>query len=84
VKIDFSNLTIVPLENMRGSGVLFSTPKENFIELHHINEASGATKLFLQLQNYEVRVFGEFWLAVGFAVAEWVFAAIASAEGSGA
>jgi hypothetical protein len=37
VKIDFSNLTIVPLENMRGSGVLFSTPKENFIELHHIN-----------------------------------------------
>jgi len=84
VKIDFSNLTIVPLENMRGSGVLFSTPKENFIELHHINEASGATKLFLQLQNYEVRVFGEFWLAVGFAVAEWVFAAIAPAEGSGA
>jgi hypothetical protein len=27
VKIDFSNLTIVPLENMRGSGILFSTPK---------------------------------------------------------
>lgn len=82
MKIDFSNLTIVPLENMRGSGVLFSTPKENFIELHHMNEASGATKLFLQLQNYEVRVFGEFWLATGFAVAEWVFAAL-PAEGSG-
>ncbi len=76
VKIDFSNLTIVPLENMRGTGIMFSTPKQNFIELHHINEASGATNLFLQLQNYEVRVFGEFWLAVGFAVAEWVFAAV--------
>ena len=81
-KIDFSNMTIIPLENMRGSGILFSTPKENFIELHHINEASGATKLFLQLMNYEVRVFGEFWLATGFAVAEWVFAAMPS-EGSG-
>ena len=81
-KIDFSNMTIVPLENMRGSGILFSTPKENFIELHHINESSGATKLFLQLMNYEVRVFGEFWLGVGFAVAEWVFAAM-SGEGSG-
>lgn len=83
IKIDFSNLTIVPLENMRGTGILFSTPKVNFIELHHINEASGATKLFLQLTNYEVRVFGEFWLATGFAVAEWVFAAM-SAEDSGA
>jgi len=82
-KVDFSNLTIVPLENMRGSGILFSTPKENFIELHHINEASGATKLFLQLMNYEVRVFGEFWLATGFAVAEWVFAAM-PAQSSGA
>ena len=76
MKIDRSNLTIVPLENMRGSGIMFSTPKQNFIELHHINEAGGATKLFLQLRDYEVRVFGEFWLAVGFAVAEWVFAAI--------
>lgn len=82
VKIDFSNMTVIPLENMRGSGIMFSTPKENFIELHHINEASGATKLFLQLQNYEVRVFGEFWLGVGFAVAEWVFAAM-PAEVSG-
>jgi hypothetical protein len=80
-KIDFSNMTVVPLENMRGTGILFSTPKENFIELHHINEASGATKLFLQLRDYEVRVFGEFWLGVGFAVAEWVFAAMP--EGSG-
>lgn len=83
VKIDFSNMTVVPLENMRGSGVIFSTPKENFIELHHINEASGSTKLFLQLQNYEVRVFGEFWLAVGFAVAEWLFAAVGATEASG-
>ena len=75
-KIDFSNLTIVPLENMRGSGMMFSTPKPNFIELHHLNEAGGATKLFLQLSGYEVRIFGEFWLATGFAVSEWVFSTI--------
>jgi hypothetical protein len=72
-KIDFSNLTIIPLENMRGTGTMFTTPKENFIELHHINEAAGATKLFLQLRDYEVRIFAEFWLGVGFAMAEWVF-----------
>jgi hypothetical protein len=83
MKIDFSNLTILPLENMRGSGVIFATPKVNFIELHHINEASGATKLFLQLMNYEVRIFGEFWLSVGFAVAEWIFAAVGATEESG-
>lgn len=82
-QIDFSKLTIVPLENMRGSGVIFSTPKENFIELHHINEAAGSTRLFLQLMNYEVRIFGEFWLGVGFAVAEWLFAAVGAAETSG-
>jgi hypothetical protein len=84
-KIDFSNLTIIPLENMRGTGVMFTTPQANFIELHHINEASGATKLFLQLRDYEVRIFAEFWLATGFAIAEWVYAYIPNeASGSGA
>lgn len=71
--LEFTNLTFVELENMRGTGVVFSTPKSNFIELHHRNEAGGATKLFLQLNNYEVRIFAEFWLAVGFAIAEFVF-----------
>jgi hypothetical protein len=73
-KPDFSNLTFVPLEAMRGSGVFFCTPKENFIRLIHENEAGGATRLFFQVENYDVKVFAEFWLAVGFALQELIFA----------
>jgi len=85
---DFSNLNFVPLEAMRGSGTFFSTPKENFIRLIHKNAAGGETKLFLQVENYTVKVFAEFWLGVGFALEELVFAYVpdtdASGSGSGA
>lgn len=81
---DFSKLTFVPLEAMRGSGIFFTTPKENFIRLIHENEAGGATKLFFQVENYDVKVFAEFWLGVGFALAELIFAWIpAETSGSG-
>jgi hypothetical protein len=81
---DFSKLTFVPLEAMRGSGIFFSTPKENFIRLIHENEAGGATRLFFQVENYDVKVFAEFWLGVGFALEELVFAWIPDeASGSG-
>jgi hypothetical protein len=71
---DFSKLTFVPLEAMRGTGVFFTTPKENFIRLIHENEAGGATRLFFQVENYDVKVFAEFWLGVGFALEELIFA----------
>lgn len=80
---DFSNLPLIPLEAMRGSGTFFSTPKENFIRLVHKNAAGGETKLFLQVENYTVKVFAEFWLGVGFALEELVFAYVPDAEGSG-
>jgi hypothetical protein len=82
-KIDDCNFSIVLLENMRGSNCVFCTPKQNFIQLRHVNEANGATKLELQLQNYEVRVFAEFWLAVGFEVAEFLYAYKAATDESG-
>lgn len=80
---DFSKLVFVPLEAMRSTGVFFSTPKENFIRLVHKNAAGGATKLFMQVERYNVLVFGEFWLGVGFALAELVFAYVPDAEASG-
>lgn len=70
---DFSNLKFVPLAAMTGTGVFFSTPRENFIRLIHKNAAGGETKLQLQVDNYTVKVFAEFWLAVGFAIEEVVF-----------
>jgi len=78
---DFSKLTFAPLEAMRGSGMWFCTPKENFVRLVHMNEAAGATRIFLQVQNYDVKVFAEFWLACGFALQELIFAYVPESEG---
>jgi hypothetical protein len=83
-KPDFSNLNFVPLNAMRGTGTFFSTPQENFIRLIHKNAAGGETKIWLQTENYTVKVFAEFWLGTGFATAELVFAYVPDSAGSGA
>jgi hypothetical protein len=80
--IDYSKNRLVPLDCMSGSDVLFTTPKENFIGLRHKNEP-GTTKIFTQKHNYTLKVFGEFRLGVGFAIAEAVFAYYPDADGSG-
>ena len=81
---DFSKLTFVPLEAMRGTGVFFCTPTDNFIRLIHTNEAGAGTNIQLQVQDYDVKVFGEFWLACGFALQELIFAYVPETSGSGA
>lgn len=72
-KVDFSNNMIVAPDGMYGSPIIFSTPKENMIMLRHKNEAPNVIN-DVQKVNYEVRLFGEYWLGVGFAIAEAVFA----------
>lgn len=75
---DDSIFEFAPLDGMTGTGVFFITPKENFIHLEEKN--SGANKIFLQTQNYEVKVFAEWWEGTGFAVAEAVFAYLPTAQ----
>jgi len=70
------------LNSMIGTGAFFATPAENFIGLRHINEP-GESRLFMQKQNYTLKIFSEFWFGVGFAIAEAVFAYIPDEEGSG-
>lgn len=84
VKIDFSNFTFAPLEGMRGTGVFFITPKENF--KHIMSKDPQSTKVYMQTQDYEVKIFAEWWEATGFWLAEAIFAYIppASAGGSSA
>lgn len=72
-KIDFSNQTLVPLDCMFGSPILFSTPPENMVKLRHKNSVPMVIN-DVQKINYEVRLFGEFWFAAGFAIGEAVFA----------
>lgn len=72
-RVDFSVQTLVPLDCLYGSPILWSTPAENQVKLRHKNEVPMVIN-DVQKVNYEVRLFGEFWFAAGFAIAEAVFA----------
>ncbi|SEG62732.1 hypothetical protein [Sphingobacterium lactis] len=72
-KIDYSVNTLVALDGMSGSPIVFSTPDGNMVKLRHKNEVPNVIN-DVQKHDYEVRLFGEFWLGVGFQIAEAVFA----------
>ena len=75
--IDFSNFTFAELEGLRGTGCFFITPKENFKHLMSHNPQK--VTLRFQEQDYEVKIFGEWWEGTGFWMAEAIFAYIAPA-----
>lgn len=72
IKVDFSRFTFAPLEGMRDTGVFFITPKENF--RHLLSKNPQNTKVWMQTDNYDVKVFAEWWEACGFWLAEAIFA----------
>lgn len=72
IKVDFSKFSFVPLEGMRGTGAFFLTPKENFKHLRSKDPQSA--KVWMQGENYDVKIFAEWWEAVGFWLAEAIFA----------
>lgn len=80
-----TNFEFKPLDTMTGTGCVLITPKENFIHLLSANR--GSSKLFLQDENYDVKLFAEWWEACGFAIEELIFAYVppvaASGSGSG-
>jgi len=73
--IDFSMHTLRKVDGMYGSPILFATPKTNLIKLRHKNDVPRVIS-DVQKQDYEVRLFGEYWLGGGFAYGEAVFAAV--------
>ena len=80
IKVDFSKFTFVPLEGMRGTGVFFITPKENFKHLRSRDPQSA--KVWMQGENYDVKIFAEWWEATGFWLAEAIFAYLPPEEES--
>lgn len=72
--IDFSNFTFAEMEGMRGTGCFFITPKENFKHLMSHNPQN--VTLRFQEQDYEVKIFGEWWEGTGFWMGEAIFAYI--------
>jgi hypothetical protein len=73
-KIDFSSQRLQVLDSMDGINHFFTTPRENFIRLRHKND--GASKIWLQAVDYDVKVFAEWWEACGFAIEEAIYAYI--------
>lgn len=75
--IDFSNFTFAELEGLRGTGCFFITPKENFKHIMSHNPQN--VTLRFQEQDYEVKIFGEWWEGTGFWMAEALFPYISPA-----
>ena len=76
LKVDFSKFAFAPLEGMRGTGVFFITPKENF--KHLLSKNPQQTRVYMQTENYDVKIFAEWWEGTGFWLAEAIFAYIPS------
>ncbi|WP_100628702.1 hypothetical protein [Algoriphagus formosus] len=76
-RIDFSNQVLVPMEGMYGSPILFATPGINLKKIRHKNDLPNVIN-DVQKQDYQAKLFGEYWLGAGFAYGEAVFAYVPS------
>ncbi len=74
-KIRFSRFTLTSLQSMYNSKIIFATPEGNMVKLVDYSKAESCIN-DIQVQNYKVKVFGEYSLSVGFLVQEAVFAAV--------
>lgn len=72
-EVDFVDMDIVELDGMSGSPIIFATTPGNMVKLRNRNTPPNVIN-DVQKINYEVRLFGEYWLGVGFEIAEFVFA----------
>ena len=73
--IRFTSAVLVPMVSMYNSPILFTTPKENMKMLVDLSHPENCIN-DIQKENYDVKIFGEYSLAVGFAIAEAVFASV--------
>ena len=74
-RVRFTGFVFQPMKCMYGSPILFCTPKSNLTMLVDYASASNCINDF-QKFNYDVHVFGEYSLSVGFKIAEAVYAAV--------
>lgn len=74
-KIRFTSESLVPLESMYGSPILFATPTENFVMLVDYSKAENCIES-MEKNHYTLDIIGEYSLAVGFKIEEAVFASV--------
>lgn len=73
--IRFSKFSLVAMDCLYDSPILFATPKNNMVMLVDHSSASNCVN-DVQKENYSVKIFGEYALSVGFLIAEAVFALV--------
>lgn len=73
LRVDFSNQMLAAPDGMYNSKIMYCTPLQNQIALRHINEVPNIIN-DVQVHDYEVRLYGEFWMGVGFLYPNGVFA----------
>ena len=73
--VRFSTVHLTPLKSMYNSPILFATPERNFIQLVDYSKAESCINKIEEF-NYDVKIFGEYSLSVGFKIQEAVFAAV--------
>lgn len=71
--VDYVDMEIVALTGLGNSPIIFATTPGNMVKLRHKNEAPNVIN-DVQKFDYEVRLYGEYWLGVGFEIAELVYA----------
>lgn len=79
-----SNLTgrnIVGLPSMNGSNVIFATPRGNMLRLIDIFDKPQVTDV--QVADYKVKVFMEWWDGIGFWMNQLVLVSVDNGSGSG-
>jgi hypothetical protein len=55
---------IIPLDEMDGSNIMFATPEGNFLAL--VDDENPPAITDIQVLDYDLKVFMEFWLGIGF------------------
>ncbi len=73
--IRFTKAHLYPMACMYNSPILFSTPKENMGMIRDLSNPESCIN-DIQRQDYDVKIFGEYALSVGFKIAEAVFASV--------
>lgn len=79
--IEGTNMKLVALPSMSGKDIIFATPKENFIRL--INRNDGASNIAVENVDRQIKIYADWYEAVGFGIEEAVFASVPAAEDSG-
>ncbi len=72
-EVDYVEMEITAIDGMSNSPIIFATTPGNLVKLRNKNTPPSVIN-DVQKHDYEVRLYGEYWLGVGFEIAEFVFA----------